>query len=435
MENLAFSTKYRSKSIDEYVGNDYSKSKMLNAIEEDVIPPVWLIHGESGCGKTTLARLGAKHIVCENKQTKEINGRAYKVPCNECTTCVEMDHFINTGDSSNLYNVTELDSSKTRKVETIEAFIEEAGVSSMYNGYEVYILDECHLLTTSSQSALLKFTEDTPEGKVFMFCTTDKQKMLPALVNRAQVQCPIEKPSVENIISVLANICDQEGLAYERQALSMIAIHSDNVYRSSQLNLEEVARLKEGISVEAVSKALDIQDLSVFFDFFRYLSTNNIVMFTNSLYQIKTGIGFTKFINQLTSFVVRGLYLRSGVSVEGLSPKEIKNMKELFKNFSLEEIIALLNFLRTVEVGNVEANLFTLGYQGLGIFSTKAETHTQPDPIPNLNLKSDDLEREKQVLSADKKHQKEVHVNKTSQNAEDELRDLSEDDIMRAFGI
>ena len=423
-----FATKYRSKSIDEYVGNDYVKTTILRRFLDEPYPQTIMIEGESGCGKTTMGRLLAKHIVCEHKKRVTVEGQEMTLPCNECETCILMDKFIQDGDSDNLYNVTELDSSVSRRAESIDEFISEASVPSMYGGHQVYIIDECHMISKTGQTSFLKFLEDVPEGKIFIFCTTDRDKVLETLVNRCKLILTVRKPTLENVVQVLQNIADAEGISYEVGALKLIAERSGYVYRSAINNFENVFRGYKTVTVSNTADALDIQTLDVFFDFFNYLLSGNVVMYVHMLHIIKIGSGFKVFYENLREFVKRGLYVKNGIPIEGLTDSEINNFSKLFKEFSLEEVYSLLNFIDSAKEGDLETKLFILGYRGLH----KLETPTEKEEV---EVRDNDLANEKQVQQVFKTHQAEVKRELTEEEAGEDLKDLTLEDMASMFKL
>lgn len=425
-----FSTKYRSKSIDEYVGNELVKTTMLRRFSEEPYPQVLMITGESGCGKTTMARLLSKHIVCENPKKVNVHGIDATLPCNECETCKLMDDFIEDGNSDNLYNVSEMDATISRRAESIDEFIAEASVPSMFGGYQVYIVDECHMISRTGQNSFLKFLEDAPAGKIFIFCTTDPQNVIPTLLTRC-LMLEVKKPTLDDVVEVLTNIANAEGISYELGALKLIAERSSYIYRSSINSFENVFRSFKDVTVDNVSQALGVQPLELYFDFFRYLMSGNVVMYAHIMHKIKIGSGFRSFFEELRSFVMRGLYVRNGIPIPGLTDTELKNFSKLFKEFSVEEVCVILDFLDRADESDLETSLFVLGYRGL-----KAPLPANlSEPEPSVKVGDNDLSNERQVQQVFKNHQLEQKRNMAESSAEEELQELSIDAMANMFGI
>lgn len=160
--------KYRSKNLNEYVGNKAVKNALIAIRKKETKPQVIMLYGNSGCGKTTAARLLATEYMCENPSLE--NGA-----CGECYNCQEMFRYIETGEE--VLDVREIDMTDKNKKENMDAILTEALQPSFYK-YKIYIIDECHMATTASQNRMLKIVEEPPQHLVFIFCTTEPQKML-----------------------------------------------------------------------------------------------------------------------------------------------------------------------------------------------------------------------------------------------------------------
>lgn len=423
----SFMTKYRSRNFDEYIGNEALVSTVLNRFATDSpYPATVMTFGGSGTGKTTIARLIAKQVSCPNKVEKVINSRGYHLACNECSTCLEMDNYIATGDDSRLSNVLELDATQSRSADAIDDFITSASVPNIYGDYNIYIMDECHKFSKTAQNSLLKFTEDAPERSIFIFCTTDPQLVIEALKTRMQVMLEVLKPSLENNIDLLTMVCEREDISFDRSALALIAERSNYVYRTSLSNLENVYRSYGIASYDNTAKVLDVAPTEVYFKFFRYLLDNNLVMYTQLIHQVDLDLGVGHFITELTKFVTRGIYINVGVSVEGVTRDELKKFKELFQRFSLDEMTSILSFLDTVRDGDIQTRLLLLGYRGL--------THKEePKSDTIIELSDKDVSQEHKAVVNQRKVDKSLAYDKAIQHAEVELKPLTKDSLLGAF--
>ena len=166
MEELGFHRKYRPKTLKDYIGNEKLKKSVSKALESDRKPQVILLSGPAGTGKTTMARLLAKEYLCENRDKE-------KGACNTCYSCQAMNEFIETGHSDILTNLKEVDVTDSNKKQDIEDLLEDASMPSFDGNWKIYILDECHMMTSSAQNRLLKTLEEPPEHVLMILCTTN----------------------------------------------------------------------------------------------------------------------------------------------------------------------------------------------------------------------------------------------------------------------
>ena len=343
-----FATKYRSKDVDRYIGNELAVQKLLNRFSSkdgEDYPACVMISGASGCGKTTMARMTTKLVLCENKQLRKWKNREYLLPCNECKMCQDLNKYIETADARHLFSVKELDSSKTGNVDAVRQFVESASMPKLFSDYSIYIFDECHLISNAGQESMLKFTEDAPPKSIFFFCTTDPQKMIDALKTRMDLKIEIELPTVADNVELMKWVSTEEGFAFEKAALELIAVRSNCVFRQSLKQLENVYRSYGSVRYDDVVKVLDVnKNRGLYFDFFEFLRTKNTVMYTKTVHTAMMEVGLKSFVEDLREFVKRGLYISLGLHVLGITKNELKLYKDLFDKFNNEEILALLEF-------------------------------------------------------------------------------------------
>lgn len=422
-----FATKYRSKTLEEYAGNEYLKSQLMARLKDmDNIPGTILLTGHSGCGKTTLARLFAKTIQCENSK---LDSRGWRHPCGECSTCRAMDTYIETGKTDNLYGVEEVDAASTRRVEDIDALVVKIQIPTMGVDKRVYIVDEVHKISKAGQNAMLKTIEDIPKDVVLVFSTTDPQDLIDTFKNRMRLHLEVQKPTVKDVCKVLERVCDEENIDYTVEALKLIAEKANCVHRQSLNYLEMVANTGSGrVDVDVVASALDVKPLDDYFKFFKYLLDKDAMMYVNLLHDIRVGIGFDKFVVGLKDFVTRGLYVRSGLAIEGLTTKELSAIKELFSKFSVEEVCSLLNFLDSVlERGSdVETKLFILGYQGIVPIASREELNVTGEIVKETE---GSIKEEQRSVIRYNEEKKERKVEKTVEDMKLELEPMALDDL------
>ena len=215
--------KYRPHTFAELVGQTHAKKTLINALDNNTLHHGFLFTGTRGVGKTTIARIFAKSINCEQGVSS--------TPCGQCPTCLEIDQ----GQSVDLI---ELDAASHTGVDNMRDILENAQYMPTKNRYKIYLIDEVHMLSKSSFNALLKTLEEPPEHVKFLLATTDPQK-LPITVLSRCLQFTLNKLSHDEILGQLKYIMETEGLDYEDEALSQIATFGNGSMRDALSLLDQ----------------------------------------------------------------------------------------------------------------------------------------------------------------------------------------------------
>lgn len=200
--------KYRPDSIEQMRGNSEILDTLSNMLHKPEIPRVYLFHGPTGCGKTTLARILLKMVNCEQEDIKEI------------------------------------DSADFRGIDTIRDVRKNAQFKPFKSPYRGYIVDECHKLTNDAQNALLKILEDTPKHAIFILCTTDPNKLISAIRGRCQ-QFEVKPLDDSQMYGLLRKISREEGVKLEKEVYDQIILDSQGHPRNAIQILEQVLNAPE----------------------------------------------------------------------------------------------------------------------------------------------------------------------------------------------
>ena len=370
MEELGFHRKYRPKTLSEYIGNEKLKQSVKKALETDRKPQVILLSGPAGTGKTTMARLLAKEYLCENRDSV---GSA----CNKCYACQAMDEFIETGRTEGLTNIREVDVTDSNKKQDIDDLLEDASLPSFDGNWKIYILDECHMMTSSAQNRLLKTLEEPPEKVLMILCTTNPEKLLDTIISRCQYKFTVKKPTKLELRELLAKVCMAEKIVKQDAGLDLISAKVDFTPRKALIELENVIRERKSVRREDVIAVLNMVSDKFYFEFFELLVGDriNVQEYIAFLGRIKMNMELSAFMDSIIPFIMRGIYVANGVEVDALDISEVEQYKKLFRKFEVEQLTYLLDTLiRIKESRDIEAKLMLLGYQGFKPIYAHSET-------------------------------------------------------------
>ncbi len=243
--------KYRPNTFDSVVGQGHVTDTLTHSLLSGQVAHAYLFCGPRGVGKTTVARILAKAINCENL-SKE--GEA----CNICASCKAFD--INSS-----FNIFELDGASNNSVENIRALVEQVRVPPSQGKYKVYIIDEVHMLSQAAFNAFLKTLEEPPPYVKFILATTEKHKILPTILSRCQA-FDFRRIPVPEIAAHLRTICTTENIQAENEALVIISQKGDGSLRDSLSIFDRIASQSKGnITYAGVLESLQLLDYDYFF--------------------------------------------------------------------------------------------------------------------------------------------------------------------------
>lgn len=256
---MLLALKYRPLLFKDVLGQaDTIKILEKNIISKD-IRPVYMFVGAWGSGKTTIARIFARALMCPNQTDGE--------PCNECESC-------KSGIDGKNLNFLEIDAATHGKIDNVRQLKEDASYVPLgISRFRIICLDECHEMKKAAQNALLKQMEETPETTVYVLCTTEPEKMLKTVLSRSWV-FPIKKIPYSKIADRLEYICQQERIEYERESLDLI-VEAEKGHVRDAIGKVDLLSTYGKITVELVKEELDLDLDDTYLEVLKNLAFNS----------------------------------------------------------------------------------------------------------------------------------------------------------------
>ena len=348
MANLVLYRKYRPQTFAEIIGQEHVVQTLVNAISSGMVSHAYLFAGPRGSGKTTIARLLAKALNCQNRKENEFE------PCNKCSSCMEIME-------ARSLDLLEIDAASHRGIDEIRELRDGIKFAPSKSKYKVFIIDESHQLTKEAANALLKTLEEPPSHAIFILATTEIHKMISTIISRCQ-RFDFRKLTLPEIIRRLEIVCEKEKAKVEKAALELIAVNSGGSIRDAESLLDQVLTFSGATAEKKEIKTQDLKDLlglveintiSKLCDFLCQKKAAEAINFLNEI--VDKGSDLQEFAKALINYLRQALILKiSGGEVAnpiitGLTKEELKRLQELTLNFKEEELRRILNLFLEAE--------------------------------------------------------------------------------------
>src|SRR5437764_3467132 len=325
MSYQALARKYRPQRFSDIIGQETTVRTLQNAIESGRIHHAYLFSGVRGVGKTTAARILAKALNC-------VHGPAIE-PCNECTVCREITEGIDM-------DVREIDAATYTGVDNIRDLRDVTQFHPARDRYRIFIVDEAHMLSTPSWNALLKLIEEPPPHVVFMFATTEMQKVPATILSRVQ-KFALRKITIEELTARLRQICEAEKINADDEALEIIARRGEGSVRDALSILDQIIAFGgRSITAADVATVLGLSDESFFARLLTLVSEGDHAGIIEALNEAaESGRDFKLLFRDLLNFVRNMLVASAGAK------SDVPAAAEAAKNFSYSELLRIANLL------------------------------------------------------------------------------------------
>ena len=334
MSYLVLARKWRPQTFDEVVGQQPVVRTLRNALRLNRVAHAMLFSGVRGTGKTTLARLMAKAINCQEG--------APETPCNQCESCRE----ITGGRAIDLH---EIDGASNRGIQEIRELKENIRFLHTKSKYKIIIIDEVHMLTVEAFNALLKTLEEPPAHVYFMFATTELHKIPTTILSRCQ-RYELKRVAFAELFAFFKKISAAEEVAIDDQALEMIAREAEGSVRDGLSLLDQIFSFGgDRITLAEVTQVLGLVDRTVFERLARALLAGDLAASLTLFDQSYTaGIDLKRFASDLLHYF-RALAIVRAVKEPGplldLSDRELATLTEIASGHSAETLFQYFNLL------------------------------------------------------------------------------------------
>ena len=325
---IVLARKYRPKNLIDVIGQEDICSVIEGSIKLNRVAHAFLFSGTRGVGKTTLARILAKILNCEEVKEEKIQA------CHECANCISIENESNM-------DVVEIDAASRTGVADVREIIENINYKPVSSKKKIFIIDEVHMLSKAAFNALLKTLEEPPPDVTFIFATTETEKIPVTVLSRCQ-QFSLQRVSLESVTKHLIQISKLEGFELDDESSKLIAQCSEGSMRDALSILENVFAKGEKINISIVREVLGISDLSTIIFLFENLCKGDVTLSFDCFEKLyRQGVSIDKLAKSLMGLAYNLSLVKSGIknNYEFFDEESLKKLKEISKNFEMDFII------------------------------------------------------------------------------------------------
>lgn len=332
--NLAFYRKYRPKTFEDIVGQEYIVQTLKNGVVVGTPAHAYLFTGSRGTGKTSAAKILAKALNCPN----QTDGN----PCLTCQICRGVD-------GGSVMDIMEIDAASNNGVDNIRDLREQAQFLPAVGRYRVYIIDEVHMLSIGAFNALLKIMEEPPEHVIFILATTEVHKIPATIISRCQ-RFDFKRIPADKIAAQLVNIAEKEGITLSEEAAMLIATLADGGLRDAVSILDKSASVSAQLDYETVAKIVGIAGVEHLFkisDYIKNSDTEQLLLIvdelsTNSLEPERLT---EQLIEHFRSIMVT-ITVKNAAGILNVSPDNLEKLRVAAEKYTVSQIIYIQSCLQ-----------------------------------------------------------------------------------------
>lgn len=367
--------KYRPQQFADIVGQEHIIKTVTNEITTDKIAHAYLFSGPRGTGKTTLARLLAKSINCQNRKDNKYE------PCDTCSSCIEITAGHNI-------DVIEIDAASNTGVDNVrENIIENAQFKPTKSKYKVFIIDEVHMLSTSAFNALLKTLEEPPAHVIFILATTEQQKLPTTIISRCQ-RFNFKRVGYDDMLKRLGEISKSEKVKIDKKVIERIINKSDGCMRDAESLLGQVLSLDlKNISPEDAEMILptsNIETVLEFIDFIIDKQTSSAIKTIQDL--VSDGVNLEQFAYDMLEALRLLMILQADPQTKNIntdySNEAVKALRKTSAKISplhlvkmIESLITRRRDIKSAPMPQLPLELFVVE------FTCATNTHSDQSPV------------------------------------------------------
>ena len=405
--------KYRPKTLDDVYGQDVIVKIIKNSIQNNQINHAYLFAGPRGTGKTSIAKIFAKIINCENPVDCK--------PCGKCVSCTV----------ENNSDIIEIDAASNNGVDEIRELRNKVNLLPAYGKYKVYIIDEVHMLTQGAFNALLKTLEEPPAHVIFILATTDPHKVLETILSRCQ-RLDFKKISNEAIVKNLKQIAEKENIDIDINALNEIATLADGGMRDSVGMLDQARAYTEGkITIEDIHEINGTLTEKNLKEILENIIENKLDEILEKIDKYnEKGKNFVKLLEEFINFTRNIILFKEAPKYFKEKTQNIQNYEEISNKISIQELFDIIEILNkySFEMKNNNNSKLLFELSIIKIISAKSKNKVENEQkIQYIKPNStENVKNHSKIVQNVEKSEENVEKNKKTQTKYEQKYTLNE---------